>query len=74
VPGRPFSYGVSAPRKGVYNRYFQATDRAIDRFLAKNPKGKHGLVDYRLEDLGIDAEQRRQALAFYRERFGVADN
>lgn len=51
-----------------------ATDRAIDRFLAENAKGKHGLVDHRLEDPGIDAEQRRQALAFYRERFGVADN
>jgi hypothetical protein len=53
--------------------YTDATDRAIDRFLAENPKGKHGLVDYRLEDLGIDPEERREALAFYRERFGVAD-
>ena len=74
MPDRPFSYGALAPRKGVYSPHLQATDRAIDRFLAENPRGKHGLVDYRLEDLGIDAEQRRQALAFYRERFGVADN
>jgi hypothetical protein len=54
--------------------YAEATDRAIDRFLAENPKGKHGAVDYRLEDLGIDPAERRQALAFYRERFGVAED
>jgi hypothetical protein len=53
--------------------YTPRTDRAIDRFVAENPKAKHGLVDYRLEDLGIDPQERRQALAFYRERFGVAD-
>lgn len=54
--------------------YGTATDRAIDRFLAENPKGKHGVVDYRLEDLGIDPEERHEALAFYRERFGVAND
>jgi hypothetical protein len=70
-----------ADMKGTVRRVFdcaghpygEATDKAIDRFLAENPKGKHGLVDYRLEDLGIDPEERRKALAFYRERFGVAD-
>lgn len=49
-----------------------STDHAIDRFLAENPRGKHGLVDYRLEDLGVDPEERRRALSFYAERFGVA--
>ena len=49
-----------------------ATEQAIDRFLRENPRGKHGLVDYRLEDLGIDPEERREALAFYRDRFGIA--
>ncbi len=51
--------------------FTDATDRAIERFLADNPKGKHGLIDYRLEDLGVDPEERRRALAFYCERFGV---
>jgi hypothetical protein len=54
--------------------YTEETEREFDRFLEANPKGKHGLVDYRLEDLGIDPEERRQALEFYRERFGVADS
>ena len=45
---------------------------ALDAFLADNPKGKHGVVDYRLEDLGVSPEERRRALAFYAERFGVA--
>jgi len=49
----------------------ESTDAAIDRFLAENPKGKHGIVDYRLEDLGIDPEELRRALAFYSRRFGV---
>ena len=52
--------------------YTADTDRRIDRFLADNPRGKHGLVDYRVEDLGIDPEERRRALAFYCDRFGVA--
>lgn len=68
-----------ADMKGTVKRIFEradqaythATDRALDRFLADNPKGKHGLIDYRLDDLGIDPEERRRALAFYRERFGV---
>ena len=45
---------------------------ALDRFLVDNPKGKHGIVDYRLEDLGVSSEERRRALAFYAERFEVA--
>ncbi len=52
--------------------YTRETDEAIDRFLADNPKGKHGLVDYRLEDLGIDPDERRKALSFYAERFLAA--
>ena len=42
--------------------YTADTDRRIDRFLADNPRGKHGLVDYHLEDLGIDPEERRRTL------------
>ena len=44
----------------------------VDAFLAENPKGKHGSIDYRLEDLGLDARELRARLAFYCDRFGVA--
>ncbi len=56
------------------SRYTDETDRRVDRFIADNPKGKHGVVDYRLEDLGIDPQERREALAFYSKRFDVAHN
>lgn len=45
----------------------------VDPRKVNNPRGKHGLVDYRLEDLGVDVEERRRALRFYCERFGVAE-
>lgn len=47
------------------------TARRVRAFLADNPKGKHGSVDYRLDDLGLDPAERREALRFYVERFGV---
>ncbi len=53
--------------------FTEETAQAIDAFLLDNPKGKHGLVDYRLEDLGIDPEERRAALAFYQEQYNVPE-
>jgi hypothetical protein len=47
------------------------TRAALGRFLAENPKGRHGAIDYRLEDLGLEAGERREALRFYAERFEV---
>ncbi len=54
--------------------FTQQTALAIDRFLVDNPRGKHGIIDYRLEDLGLDPEERRRALAFYRDRFHVPED
>ena len=54
--------------------FTKETALAIDTFLAENPRGKHGLIDYRLEDLGLDPQERRKALAFYRERFNVPED
>jgi hypothetical protein len=48
-----------------------ATAAAVRAFLDENPKGKHGAIDYRLEDLGLDERERREALRFYCERFDV---
>ena len=45
--------------------------RAMDDFMAAHPRGKHGAVLYDLADFEIDPGERRRALDFYVERFGV---
>jgi hypothetical protein len=53
-----------------------ATDAArvaIRAFMDANPRGKHGTIDYRLEDVGLDPAERRAALRFYSDHFGVED-
>jgi len=53
--------------------FTDAARARVDGFLAGNPRGRHGLIDYRLEDVGLDAAERRRALGFYQEFFGVPD-
>ncbi|MEE9608538.1 MAG: sulfotransferase [Myxococcota bacterium] len=44
----------------------------LERFVAENPRGKHGRIVYDLKgDFGVDPEQVRQRFAFYFERFPV---
>ena len=51
---------------------FSASVRsAMDAFMAEHPRGRHGSVLYDATQLGIDVDERRGALAFYSERFGV---
>jgi hypothetical protein len=38
-----------------------------------NPRGKHGTIEYRLADVGLDEAERRAALRFYSDHFGVED-
>ena len=40
-------------------------------FMAAHPRGLHGAVTYDLAEFGLDPAERRRALAFYTERFGV---
>jgi hypothetical protein len=49
----------------------ESAEQAIRGYLAENPRGKYGTVDYRLEDVGLDAHERRAALRFYSDHFGV---
>ena len=49
------------------------TLREMKSFMAENPRGKHGSIEYQLEDFGLDANERRQALRFYQESFAVPD-
>ncbi len=44
---------------------------AMARFMEEHPRGRFGGVHYDLAEFGIDAEERRRALTFYVERFGV---
>ena len=44
---------------------------AMDQYMADHPRGKHGRVIYDLADFGMTAEERRQALSFYTDRFAV---
>jgi hypothetical protein len=44
---------------------------AMASFMAAHPRGRHGSVVYDLGDFGLDTRERRRALAFYTERFGV---
>jgi hypothetical protein len=46
---------------------------AMRAWLAASPRGKHGAIDYRLEDVGLDPAERRRALAFYRDHFGIPE-
>ena len=45
---------------------------AMEAFMADHPRGKHGRVRYDLADFGVDPAERRRALQFYVDRFGVA--
>ena len=39
--------------------------------MADHPRGKFGGVRYDLADFGLDHEERRAALRFYVDRFGL---
>ncbi len=44
---------------------------AMHAFMERHPRGRHGTVVYTLEDFGVDPDERRKALAFYSDKFGV---
>lgn len=50
-----------------------AARAAFTAYQDAHPRGRHGTIEYRLEDFEIDAAERRSALGFYSERFGLAD-
>jgi len=48
-----------------------AAEDRMRRFLAENPKDKHGQHAYTLEDLGLDADDLACRFKAYREHFGI---
>ncbi|MCE2513228.1 MAG: sulfotransferase [Acidimicrobiia bacterium] len=58
---------------GLAGRPFTPEVRgAMDAFMDAHPRGKHGRVLYDLAAVGRDPGERRAALQFYVDRFGVA--
>jgi hypothetical protein len=49
------------------------TEAAMTAFMDEHPRGRHGRVAYDLGDFGLDRDERRAALRFYTERFGVEE-
>jgi sulfotransferase family protein len=52
------------------------TDRAhaaMQAFMGDHPRGKFGGIVYDLADFGLDPAERREALRFYVDRFGVTE-
>jgi hypothetical protein len=45
---------------------------AMAAFMDAHPRGKYGAVAYDLAEFGLDPAERRKALAFYTDRFGVS--
>ncbi len=45
----------------------------MERFIADNPREKHGVHRYRLEDFGLDAGHERRRFSAYSEQFRVPD-
>ncbi len=54
--------------------FTDASRAAMNAFVSSHPRGRNGAVVYQPEVLGIDPAERREALAFYRTRFGVEDD
>ncbi len=46
---------------------------AMRAYREAHARGRLGAIDYRLDDFGLDAGERRRALRFYQERFDVPD-
>jgi len=53
--------------------FTEASESAMVAFLDQHPRGRYGGVVYDLAQFGIDRERLRHSLAFYIERFGVAE-
>jgi hypothetical protein len=45
----------------------------MQRFIAENPREKHGVHRYRLEDFGLDAAHERRRFSAYSEQFRVPE-
>ena len=47
--------------------------QSMTDFMAGHPRGRHGAVNYDLAQFGLEYAERREALAFYRDRFELRE-
>lgn len=63
--------------RAIYERFeLEATsevEAGVRAYLEENPRDKHGVHTYRLEDFGLDPGEVSAAFAGYRARFGVEE-
>ncbi|BCS52917.1 sulfotransferase [Geobacter sp. SVR] len=62
--------------RGIY-RHFEReltseAEAAMQRFVAENPKDKHGIHRYTLEEFGLDRETEWNRFRFYTDQYGIA--
>ncbi len=50
-----------------------ATEARMREFIEGNPKERHGVHRYRLQDFGLDPARERERYRFYQDYFAVAD-
>lgn len=59
----------------IYRRsgqpYSPGARKALEDYLRDHERGRHGQVDYRLSDIGLDEDTLREQLSPYAERFGL---
>jgi hypothetical protein len=61
--------------RGIYRHFSREltveAEAAMERFVAENPKDKHGVHRYTLEEFGLDRETERNRFRFYTEQYGI---
>lgn len=61
--------------RDIYDRFgepmTQEAEQAMQAYLARNPKGKHGRHEYTLEEFGLSARQIRERFGEYSERYSI---
>ncbi len=61
--------------RGIYRHFNReltdGAEAAMQRFVTENPKDKHGVHRYTLEEFGLDRETEWRRFRFYTEQYGI---
>jgi len=68
-----FMAAESATVRAIYERsdqpFDERSEEAVQKYLARHERGRLGRIDYRAEDVGLDADELRERFAPYVARF-----